>query len=214
MWTLAFVGVLSGTKASLGRVVSPCVPGVRRHARSAVFQFFLFGENDVDKGTNKVQMTTQAVIRTCSNSWGVRTCYAPGSGYKDDTLQENMTKIGADIDAAVVLVKTGGFHTLVIPIAGLGTGVANLRRGAPKTYAFLNEKLDAAKVALDHSRGKQLAKPPASQHSKAPVRQGSKEEMRRDEEEFLETFLKVPKPSSIEHDDGAGVFPAASASTR
>ena len=96
--------------------------------------------------------------------------------------------------------------------------MANLRRGAPKTYAFLNEKLDAAKVALDHNRGKQLAKPPASQHSKAPVRQGSKEEMRRDEEEFLETFLKVPKPSSIEHDDGAGVlprvFPAASASTR
>jgi len=39
------------------------------------------------------------------------------------------------------LERSGGFETVVIPSDGLGTGLAGLDKRAPKTFAYLQERL-------------------------------------------------------------------------
>ena len=57
-------------------------------------------------------------------------------GYTDATFKANKAKIKEDFDAAVAKVRGGEFDCLVFPKSGLGTGTANLKRGAPQTNAF------------------------------------------------------------------------------
>ena len=111
-------------------------------------KLYLFGENDVDFGTKKAQHSTQAVIRPCPNAHPVRTCYGPGAGYRDSTYDANVAKIRSDLDAAVAKVLGGHYSVLVIPHAGVGTGVANLEQGAPRTYAFLSAQMEAVRALL------------------------------------------------------------------
>ena len=83
------------------------------------------------------------------NAWGVRTCSAPGVGYRDVDLGDNKGKIAEDIDAAVAKVLNGEFDVLVFPGDGLGSGVANLPAAAPVTHRFLEEQIESAKALLD-----------------------------------------------------------------
>ena len=62
---------------------------------------FVFGENNADKDTDKIQFSTQAIIREFPNAVGVRTCYEPGAGYTDKTLEENKQNIRADFQQVI-----------------------------------------------------------------------------------------------------------------
>ena len=61
----------------------------------------------------------------------------------------NTTNIQEDLDAALALVLSGQYRCLVLPSAGLGTGVAALPLEAPRTHAFL----EAAVLRLRASLG-------------------------------------------------------------
>ena len=67
----------------------------------------------------------------------------------DLTFDYNTTNIQEDLDAALALVLSGQYRCLVLPSAGLGTGVAALPLEAPRTHAFL----EAAVLRLRASLG-------------------------------------------------------------
>lgn len=101
---------------------------------------YLFGENCLHKNTNKIPSKTQAVIRGLSNSVGIRTCYKPGSGFRDNTYDKNIKMIREDFEEIISKTKKYTYINIVAPGDGIGTGVANLDL-APKTKAFLDEQM-------------------------------------------------------------------------
>lgn len=98
-------------------------------------KIFLFGDNEQRKG-----MLGQA--RECRgepNAIGVPTKRYPGKSadafWSDDEFPRNK----ALIDEALALIPEDA--EVVIPSAGLGTGLAHMDEFAPKTYAYLCHKL-------------------------------------------------------------------------
>ena len=89
------------------------------------------------------------MICGCANAHGVRTCSAPGVGYRDDDLEENAAKFEADLQGAYAAVASGAFAVVVLPGDGLGTGVAALQREAPRTWTRLCEAVRRMKERLD-----------------------------------------------------------------
>ena len=98
---------------------------------------YLFGDNDARKGTGK--KSGQAVIRDELNAHGIRTKKEPKNNktsfYTDAEYAENIQKIDEDFNR----IPKGA--TIVIPKDGLGTGNAQLKQKAPKTFAYLENKL-------------------------------------------------------------------------
>lgn len=129
------------------RVTPPGPAGyyTRESVQADPHALYLFGENDEDKDTDARQDSTQAVIRGLANAAGIRTCYAPGHGYSDQSLADNVRKFREDFAAALDRYRRGSFAWVVVPGDGLGTGVAGLDRrlGAAKTYAALLDELNA-----------------------------------------------------------------------
>lgn len=96
---------------------------------------FLFGDNLLKTG-----LAGQAKeARGEPNTIGVPTKKAPSmhpdSFFRDDEIEKNMLAI----NAAFSLIPSGA--TVGIPEAGLGTGLADLQNKAPKTYAYLLDKI-------------------------------------------------------------------------
>ena len=142
-------------------------------------ELFVFGENDTHHGTSHRQRSTQAVIRGLPNAAGIRTCSAPGVGYRDEHYATNIAKIDADFAAIESKFIRGEFRGIVLPGDGLGTGQASLPSFAPKTNAYLLERLGACKGAIALSiapwqqRKQALAQQPASatQHQQLLIMQ-------------------------------------------
>lgn len=108
---------------------------------------YLFGDNRLRKG-----MGGQArEMRGEPNAIGVRTkkapSYEPGAFLSDDEYQRNVLDIGADLKPA--FAHRG---VVVVPLDGLGTGLARLSEVAPLTYAYLEHVLrqleDGVRTAL------------------------------------------------------------------
>lgn len=100
---------------------------------------FVFGDNDLRKGRGG-----QACIRYAGkNVIGIRTKKAPSRNrsayWTDDEIVQNMRKIDKDID----LIKEASekYERIAFALGGYGTGLALLPSKAPKTFAYLNEKL-------------------------------------------------------------------------
>ena len=55
----------------------------------------------------------------------------------DTTFEYNCSNIQYDLNEALALVVAGQYCRIVLPSAGLGTGVAALPLEAPRTHAFL-----------------------------------------------------------------------------
>ena len=102
---------------------------------------YIFGENNKLKGTGIAQFMTQAVIRPAKNAAPIRTCYGPGDCMTDTTLTQNKKWIKEDINDIIKLLSTPKYNTVVYPGDGIGTGVANLHKNAPKTWKFLQNEL-------------------------------------------------------------------------
>ena len=103
---------------------------------------YLFGENDAEKVTVPARRVglTQAVIRGLPNSVGIRTCYARGRGYRDETYDENVQNMSADFAEALEKYRSDpSLKWVVFPGDGIGTGKARLNTdpGAARTFAAL-----------------------------------------------------------------------------
>ena len=118
----------------------------REMVRSAPDALFVFGDNDQRSG-----FSGQAkAMRGEPNSIGVRTKAAPStteqSYWSDETLAQNIGKI--DEDFARIDKHEG---LVVLPSAGLGTGLSQLQTRAPRTLAYIAQKIAALNPA--HSLG-------------------------------------------------------------
>lgn len=99
---------------------------------------FLFGDNDDRRGLGG----QAASMRGESNAVGVRTKAHPTTAsnafWSDSQLVENKRKIDEDLKRAF---EHKG--KVVIPSAGLGSGLARLDANAPQTFAYLESRLKA-----------------------------------------------------------------------
>jgi hypothetical protein len=102
-------------------------------------KLYVFGDNDARIGKGG-----QAIIRDLPNSIGLRTKKGPSKKpvafYSDDNLDLNKIKIQEDI----LNIKFRSLlenKTIVLSDGGYGTGLANLKERAPKTFEYLNELL-------------------------------------------------------------------------
>lgn len=97
---------------------------------------FVFGDNLLRKAKGG-----QAIIRYHSNAAGVPTKKTPGfhSGafFTDAEFEANAKAIDAAVNTILKLMYSGTYETLILPEAGLGTGLAQLPTRAPKTYRYL-----------------------------------------------------------------------------
>jgi hypothetical protein len=108
---------------------------------------FVFGDNDKQYGKGG-----QAIIRDEPNTHGIPTKKCPNnrysSFYTDDEYDENIVKIDHAINKLLHRLKNEKFRGIILPKAGLGTGLAKLPQKAPKTYRFLVSKLDVLKTTM------------------------------------------------------------------
>lgn len=99
---------------------------------------FVFGDNDEQRGCGG-----QAIIRKLHNTAGIPTKRSPGyyaaAYYSDADLAEHSANITAAVDA--IIARVAKYEAVVLPAAGLGTGLADLKSRAPRTWRHLCAEL-------------------------------------------------------------------------
>lgn len=96
---------------------------------------YLFGDNEA-----RVGLGGQAKeMRGEPNAMGIATKKDPGTFWSDDDLEANCVSLMRDLVPVFLAIKMG--ILVVIPEDGLGTGLSELPTRAPKTYAFLQNRL-------------------------------------------------------------------------
>ena len=110
---------------------------------------FIFGDNNLGYGVGG-----QAVIRRCPNALGIPTKKLPSLAenafYTDVELADNKTHIMQAVERIKKALQSGKYDTLIFPKDGLGTGLAELSKRAPKTNEFLQEAIrDLQKFARE-----------------------------------------------------------------
>ena len=99
---------------------------------------FVYGYNDIKKGKKG-----QAIIRDEPNAIGIPTKKYPSlynhSFYTDTEFELNKKKIDNAIE--LLLEKSINYDYIVFPKDGLGTGLAKMDTKAPKTFAYLSERI-------------------------------------------------------------------------
>jgi hypothetical protein len=100
-------------------------------------KLFLFGDNEARKGKGG----QAEYCRGKPNAMGIRTKKSPslkdGAFWTDKNYQENIKMMADDFMA----VFDAGYETIVLPTAGIGTGLAQLKDRAPKTYRWLSSMM-------------------------------------------------------------------------
>ncbi len=112
----------------------------REYVRANPGKLFLFGDNLEQRGFGG----QAAAMRGEPNALGIPTKKEPN--YKESAffIDLEFDKNKAAIDAAfaqVINAVTDSIRVIVIPSEGLGTGRAQLDRGAPLTFAYLQKRL-------------------------------------------------------------------------
>lgn len=118
----------------------------REEVRANPDKIFLFGDN-----LEHVGMGGQAgAMRGEQNAIGIPTKKTPSAHesafFTDDELVENCNSI----EDALMELTWNALDTVVIPADGLGTGLAELDTRAPKTFAYLQQRL----LDLDDTGGR------------------------------------------------------------
>lgn len=110
-------------------------------------KIFVFGDNLKRKGEGG-----QAIIRGEENAYGIVTKKSPSSKsssyFTDDDFDDNKENIDKDIQK----IKSDGRKIIVFPRDGLGTGLAKLKKKAPKTYKYLKDRL-LEEFSFDNDNG-------------------------------------------------------------
>lgn len=103
--------------------------------------YYVFGDNDARKGRGGLAKQ----CRGMPNAIGIRTKKFPGWGpddyYTDDELDENIKKITEDFEVVWNFLREG--KIIIVPLNGIGTGLANMSVRCPDTFRFLQEMFDA-----------------------------------------------------------------------
>jgi hypothetical protein len=107
----------------------------RTDLRSHPNRMYLFGDNEARKGYGGLA----SECRGEPNAIGVATkrfpSHADHAFWHDDDIERCCAIIDADLRPAIEHVKRGG--TVMCPAAGLGTGLSELPKRAPKIYSHL-----------------------------------------------------------------------------
>lgn len=104
-------------------------------------KIFLFGDN-----VERVGMGGQAgAMRGEPNAVGIPTKKTPAMNddafFTDEEFDANVLAIHNALETATDLAGKTATPTIVIPVDGLGTGLAELDKRAPKTFAYLEDRL-------------------------------------------------------------------------
>ena len=102
-------------------------------------KIYIFGDNlcGIGKGG-------QAIIRDCSNAFGIPTKRAPSmnnNAFFSDQFDE-YEAVKAKIEKLITLDRYKTDITFVFPTAGLGTGLAQMKTKSPKLFKYMNEQLN------------------------------------------------------------------------
>lgn len=97
---------------------------------------FVFGDNEQRMG-----MGGQAIIRQMPNAVGLATKKSSAFYWSDDNLEHNKKVINGDIYEIKRQYEEEKYKYLVLPKAGLGTGLSDLHNQAPRTFLYLTERL-------------------------------------------------------------------------
>lgn len=112
----------------------------REYVRANPDKLFLFGDNLKRRGFGG----QAAEMRGEPNAIGIPTkkspSYKPGAYFSDDEFEQNKAAIDAAF-AKILASVSDSIRVVVIPSDGLGTGRAQLDRRAPRTFAYLQQKL-------------------------------------------------------------------------
>lgn len=107
---------------------------------------FIFGDNDA-----KIGKGGQAIIRDQENAMGIPTKKYPGFSpkayYNDEEIEKNIAKIDNSVNNIIYKLKNykNLYKGIILPEDGLGTGLADLKNKAPKTFEYLNKKIKELK---------------------------------------------------------------------
>ena len=107
----------------------------RDDVRAEKDKIFLFGDNLTERGFGG----QAAEMRGEENAVGIPTKKAPSNNPNSFFTDKEFAANKKAIDEAFGKIPPD--KTIVIPKAGLGTGLAQLEEKAPRTFAYLNEKL-------------------------------------------------------------------------
>ena len=103
----------------------------REQIESDPDRYYIFGDNEAETG-----MGGQACIRGLNNAFGIPSLKSPGEFWSDETYEANCRAI----DAAIEKIPTD--KPWVLSANGIGTGIAELDKRAPKTFAYLGKAID------------------------------------------------------------------------
>ncbi len=112
----------------------------REYVRANPDKIFLFGDNLERRGYGG----QAAAMRGEPNAIGIPTKNSPSNKddayFSDDEFDQNKTAIDAAF-AEVTRAITNSSRVIVIPWDGLGTGRAQLKKRARRTFVYLHQKL-------------------------------------------------------------------------
>ena len=101
-------------------------------------KIYIFGDNLCGIGKDG-----QAIIRDCSNAFGIPTKRAPSmnsNAFFSDQFDE-YEAVKAKIEKLITLDRYKTDITFVFPTAGLGTGLAKMNQTSPKLFEYMNKML-------------------------------------------------------------------------
>ena len=101
-------------------------------------KIYIFGDNLCGVGKSG-----QAIIRDCSNAFGIPTKRAPSmdsNAFFSDQFDE-YEAVKAKIEKLITLDRYKTDMTFVFPTAGLGTGLAKMNQTSPKLFEYMNKML-------------------------------------------------------------------------
>ncbi|MGE0247720.1 MAG: hypothetical protein AB7Q37_19060 [Pyrinomonadaceae bacterium] len=114
----------------------------RGEVRSNPHKLFVFGDNLQRRGLGGQAREMRGEPNAIGIPTKKRPARTPGSYFTDEEFDANRAAIDrAFLEIVERLVASVGPKVLVIPSAGLGTGRAELKQRAPRTFAYLEKRL-------------------------------------------------------------------------
>lgn len=128
----------------------------REDVRAEPDKIFLFGDNLKQSGFGGQAKEMRGEV----NARGIPTKKEPANRETSFFTDKEFSANKRAIDEAFGKIPPG--KIIVVPKGGIGTGLANLEVKAPRTFAYLNEKL--AEIGFDNRHGKAIQLAPANEN--------------------------------------------------
>ena len=135
----------------------------REMVRAEKDKMFLFGDNLTERGFGG----QAAEMRGEENAVGIPTKKAPSNNPSSFFTDKEFAANKKAIDEAFGKIPPD--KTVVIPKAGLGTGLAQLEEKAPLTFAYLNEKLAEIGFSNPNKESEKTLSPKSSGENKVII---------------------------------------------